>query len=76
MVTIANCSGLIEAQRLQMLLRCAGIDAFIPDESSASLTPHYFFASGVRVQVPEEDLRRAKKIIEHDKKEGREDSSE
>jgi len=75
MVTVTTCSGLIEAQKMQMLLRCDGIDAFIPDEGSASWTPHYFFASGVRVQVPEEQVRRAKKIIEHEKHADQQDST-
>lgn len=67
MVTIANCRDLNDALRLQMLLGCASIESFIPDENSASLTPHYFFASGVRVQVPEDDAEKAKQIVSEDK---------
>lgn len=66
MVTIANCRDLNEALRLQMLLGCGNIKSFIPDESSATLAPHYFFASGVRVQVSEEDTERAKRIVSSD----------
>ncbi len=67
MTTIANCVDLTEALRLQMLLGCESIESFIPDENSATLVPHYFFASGVRVQVAEEDVERAKRIVSEDK---------
>jgi hypothetical protein len=67
MTTIANCRDLNEALRLQMLLGCGNIESFIPDENSATLAPHYFFASGVRVQVAEEDAERAKRIVSDDK---------
>jgi hypothetical protein len=63
MVTVAQCSDLTHAFRLKMLLACSGIDSFIPDENSATIAPHYFFASGVRLQVAEKDLRRARKIV-------------
>jgi hypothetical protein len=66
-ITIANCLDLTEALRLQMLLGCASIEAFIPDENSATLAPHYFFGSGVRVQVAEDDVERAKRIVSEDK---------
>ena len=47
-----------------MALESAGIAAFIPDENIASLAPPYLFVgSGVRLQVPEEDLASAQAII-------------
>jgi putative signal transducing protein len=67
MITIAHCRDLMEAQRLTMLLGCAHIESFIPDENSATLVPHYFFASGVRVQVADEDVERARGIVSAEK---------
>jgi hypothetical protein len=64
MVTIAQFSRLQDALVLRMALESAGIAAFIPDENIASLAPPYLFVgSGVRLQVPEEDLASAQAIM-------------
>ncbi|MDB6109285.1 MAG: hypothetical protein JWR69_1035, partial [Pedosphaera sp.] len=43
-----------------MQLEAAGIPAFIPDELSAGIAPYLFFtASGVRVQVADQDVEEA-----------------
>ncbi|MBA4147101.1 MAG: DUF2007 domain-containing protein [Verrucomicrobia bacterium] len=65
MVTIANCHSLDEAQGLKMLLEGAGIPSFIPDENTSSVAPHHFLTtSGVRIQVLEEHVEEAKRLIE------------
>ena len=51
-----------------MVLQCAGIDSFIPDENSATITPHYFFAGGIRLQVADDDVDNARKVIEEEKR--------
>ena len=64
MITIAQFSNLQDALVLRMALESAGIAAFIPDENIASLAPPYLFVgSGVRLQVPEEDLASAQAIM-------------
>ena len=64
MTTIANCFDMNEALGLQMLLESAGIPSFIPDETMAAVAPHHFLTtSGVRLQVADEDMIEAQKII-------------
>ena len=65
MKTIANFSSLQEAQNLKLHLGSAGIEAFIPDEVSAGVAPHLFMtATGIRVQVSDDDEAEAMRIIE------------
>ncbi len=65
MITVANCSSLDEAQGLRMSLEAAGIPSFIPDEFSSGVAPHHFqTASGVRLQVLEEHVEEARRLIE------------
>jgi hypothetical protein len=45
MKTVANCTNLGDAQHFKMVLDASGIPAFIPDELSAGVAPHHFFAS-------------------------------
>lgn len=64
--TIANLGTIQEAQSLKLLLGSAGIEAFIPDEISAGLTPYLFMSkTGVRLQVAGEYEEEALQIIEH-----------
>lgn len=71
MKTIANVISLDEAQRIRIILGSAGIDIFIPDEIMAGLYPHHFEgASGVRVQVAEEDEEVAREILREASEEG------
>lgn len=64
MITIANCSSLDEALGLRALLSANGIEAFIPDEATASVLPHHFITkAGVRLQVAEEQADEARLII-------------
>ena len=66
MITVANLGSIQQAQSLKLLLGSAGIEAFIPDEISAGMTPYLFMGkSGVRLQVFEADEEEAKHIIEH-----------
>jgi hypothetical protein len=64
MITIATCFDIVEANRLKMALESAGIPSFIPDEMTASLAPHFFTSSGVRLQVTDEHAAEAQKIVE------------
>jgi hypothetical protein len=66
MVTIANCFDIVEANRLKMALQSAGIPAFIPDEMTASIAPHFFTGSGVRLQVADEYEAEARKVVEQE----------
>ena len=65
LVTVANCYDLGEAYRLQMALGVAHIPSFIPDEATAQNAPYIFLGSraGVRLQVEEEDVSEAQRII-------------
>jgi hypothetical protein len=65
LVTVANCYDLGEAYRLQMALGVADIPSFIPDEATAQNAPYIFLGSsaGVRLQVAEEDVSEAQRII-------------
>ncbi len=66
MKTVANLGTIQKAQSLKLLLGSAGIDAFIPDEISAGLTPYLFLTkTGIRLQVADEDEDEARQIIEH-----------
>jgi len=66
MTTVADCFDVNEALRLQMVLGCAGIDSFIPDENAATVVPYHFIGSGrgVRLQVADADARKAQLILE------------
>lgn len=65
MITVASAFDIAEARRFQMALESADIPAFIPDEASAIAAPYFFIgsAAGVRVQVAEEHVPEAQKII-------------
>jgi len=68
MTTIQNCFDLTQAQNLKMILESCGIPSFIPDESSAGVAPHHFMtSSGVRLQVADEHVDEAKKILEQER---------
>lgn len=69
MTTIRNCNDIGEATMLKLLLESCGIDAFIPDEVGAGLTPHFFRTdAGVRLQVAEEEAEDALRVIEEARK--------
>ena len=64
MRTIRNCNDVAEAMMLKTLLESCGIEAFIPDELAAGVTPHFFNTNaGVRLQVAEEDGEDALRVI-------------
>ena len=65
MVTVARFGDIQEAVRLKMALEAQGISAFIPDEYTAYNAPPRFLTSpsGVRVQVDEQDVEVARKVI-------------
>lgn len=63
MTTVTTCSNLAEAQLLKALLDDTGIPAFLPEELTANTAPHFLFASGIRVQVDEEDIEEARRVL-------------
>ena len=63
MTTIRTCSNLAEAQLLKALLEEAGIGAFVPDELTANAAPQFLFMSGIRLQVEDEDLAEAQRVL-------------
>ena len=65
MTTVADCFDVNEALRLKMVLGCAGIDSFVPDENAATVVPYHFIGSGrgVRLQVADADARKAQLIL-------------
>jgi hypothetical protein len=68
MTTIQNCFDLTQAQNLKMILESYGIPSFIPDETLAGVAPHHFLTtSGVRLQVADEHVDEAKKILEQER---------
>jgi hypothetical protein len=66
MITIASCYNIQEALSLQMALGAADIPSFIPDEATAQNVPYFFIgsAAGVRLQVAEEHVAEAQRIIQ------------
>ena len=63
MTTVTTCSNLAEAQLLKALLDDAGLPAFLPEELTANAAPQFLFASGIRVQVEDEDAEEAKRVL-------------
>jgi hypothetical protein len=65
LVTLTRCNELIAAQLLCGRLGAEGIEGFIPDENMANQTWHLSRAiGGVRVQVRQADLERARQILD------------
>jgi hypothetical protein len=65
MITVATCYNIQDALSMQMALGAAGIPSFIPDEATAQNAPYLFIGSGegVRLQVAEEHVAEAERII-------------
>ena len=63
MTTLVTCSNIAEAQLLKSLLDDSGIKAFLPEEMTANAAPQFLFASGVRLQVEDEDAAEARRVI-------------
>jgi hypothetical protein len=63
MTTLVTCSNIAEAQLLKSLLDDAGITAFLPEEMTANSAPQLLFASGIRLQVEDEDAAEARRVI-------------
>lgn len=63
MKTIATVNELAEAHLLRSVLAGSGVQAFIPDEETASIAPPYVFNTGIRVQVAEADEAAAREVL-------------
>jgi hypothetical protein len=66
MVTVCQCLNIDQAKIKKLILEAAGIPAWIPQEHTATLAPHFFLtdSGGVHVQVPEAFVSRAQAILE------------
>ena len=65
LTTVASFTDIIDAQLLKARLESSGIECFIADEYTVAINWLYSnFIGGVKVQVSEEDLERAKEIID------------
>lgn len=63
-VTVATFGHLLDAQLCKATLVAGGLRAFLPDEHTLSLNPHYIGAAqGIRVQVAEADRDRALSLL-------------
>ena len=66
-VTIRTCRDVQEAQLIRSMLEAGGIQAFIPDENTASLYPSQVLdTNGVRVLVAAADAGRARELLDHE----------
>ncbi len=63
MTTLATCSNLAEALLLKSLLDDSGIRAHLPEELTANAAPQLLFSSGIRLQVEDEDVDDARRVI-------------
>jgi hypothetical protein len=63
LVTVRNVSYLHEAEFIKSLLEAEGIDALIPDEQMAGLSPALEALGGIRVQIRASDVDRANEIL-------------
>jgi hypothetical protein len=64
MITVATCNDPMHAQLLKSVLEDSGVPVLIPNEYSAQTMPHLILAmGGVRVQVPEEQVETAQRLI-------------
>ena len=63
MTTLVTCSNIAEAQLLKSLLDDSGIQAYLPEELTANSAPQLLFASGIRLQVEDEDAAEARRVI-------------
>jgi hypothetical protein len=68
MVTVATCNTVDEALFLRSVLEGSGIAALVPDELTGQTAPPYLFASAshVRLQVAEENVAKAREVLEQD----------
>ena len=64
MTTIATCSTIAEAELLKSVLDSAGIAAFLPEATTAYTAPQLVFASGLRLQVEDEDAATGRKVLD------------
>ena len=65
MKTVGHFANLEEAQLLKMKLGACGIEAVIPNETTAGVAPFLFMNKpGIRVQVADADEEEALRIVE------------
>jgi hypothetical protein len=63
LTTVATFATRAEADLAQDRLKGEGVDAFVLDEVTAGVMPYLTGASGIRLQVPTEQLERAREAL-------------
>jgi hypothetical protein len=65
LVTLRTCRDIHEAYLFRSVLEADGVEAFIPDEYMSPLHPApVLFTGGVRLLVRQEDVERAREILQ------------
>jgi putative signal transducing protein len=63
LTTVATFSTRAEADLAQERLSNEGVEAFVLDEMTSSLMPYLTSASGIRLQVPTEQVDKAREVL-------------
>jgi hypothetical protein len=63
LTTVATFSTRAEADLAQDHLRVEGVDAFVFDDMTAGVMPYLAGPSGIRVQVPTEQVTKAREVL-------------
>jgi hypothetical protein len=63
LTTVMTYSTRAEADLTQERLQMEGVDAFVLDEMTSGVMPYVTGAAGIRVQVPTEQLEKAREVL-------------
>jgi Putative prokaryotic signal transducing protein len=63
LTTVMTFSTRAEADLAQERLQSEGVDAFVMDETTSGVMPYLMAASGIRLQVPTEQVEKAREIL-------------
>jgi len=63
LTTVTTFATRAEADLAQERLQLEGVDAFVMDELTAGVMPYLAGASGIRLQVPTEQLEKAREVL-------------
>ena len=66
MVAVFHTPNVAEAQQVASMLRANGIETFIPDDVTSNIAPyHLVHTGGIKIQVSEADVDRARDLIKN-----------
>jgi hypothetical protein len=67
-ITLTTCNDVVEANLIVGRLKNEGVYAFTTNENNTTIMPHYnnMFGAGVQIVVSQQDLQKAKEVIESD----------